>query len=213
MRTDKILLNPFRINCYIYWDESSKEGILIDPAAYHPDEENALKDLVSKSGIIIKYIINTHGHIDHILGNSFAKSYFKVPVLIHKDDEVIVKNTLQYSEYFGLEIKEIPPFDSFIDETSKINAGKSQLTFLHTPGHSPGSICIMDEKNKNVFTGDVLFFESIGRTDLQGGDYEELINSIKKKLLVLCGDDFKIYPGHGETSTIGYERRNNPFLI
>ena len=212
MKNKRIILNPFQINCYIYHDEESKEGIIIDPAAYDISEENLIKDYIEQNQIKIKFIINTHGHIDHILGNDFAKKYLKVPILIHKEDEILVKNYSIQASMFGLNMAKPPEFDDYFDESTKIILGTNLLEIIHTPGHSRGGICILDKKNKTIFTGDVLFRESIGRTDLHGGDYEVLIDSIKNKIFKECDDDFVIYPGHNESSTIGYEKKYNPFL-
>ncbi|HEY5122580.1 MAG TPA: MBL fold metallo-hydrolase [Ignavibacteria bacterium] len=212
MEICRFTINPFQINCYIYWDQKTKEGLLIDPGAYTQKEENEILGFIEKKDIEIKYIINTHGHIDHILGNSFAKRNYDVPLMINKEDKFFVDNAEIQSKLFGLEIKEYPLFDKYIEESKSIKIGESDISFLHTPGHSPGSICIIDIANKNVITGDVLFRGSIGRTDLQGGDYQTLITNIKNKLLKVCEDDFIVYPGHNESTTIGYEKKYNPFL-
>ncbi|HEY5536265.1 MAG TPA: MBL fold metallo-hydrolase [Ignavibacteria bacterium] len=212
MEICRFTINPFQINCYIYWDQKTKEGLLIDPGAYTQKEENEILEFIEKKDIEIKYIINTHGHIDHILGNSFAKRNYDVPLMINKEDKFLVDNAEFQSKLFGLEIKDYPPFDKYIDESKSIKIGESDISFLHTPGHSPGSMCIIDIANKNVITGDVLFRGSIGRTDLQGGDYQTLITNIKNKLLKVCKDDFIVYPGHNESTTIGYEKKYNPFL-
>jgi glyoxylase-like metal-dependent hydrolase (beta-lactamase superfamily II) len=212
MEICRFTINPFQINCYIYWDQKTKEGLLIDPGAYTQKEENEILEFIEKKDIEIKYIINTHGHIDHILGNSFAKRNYDVPLMINKEDKFLVDNAEIQSKLFGLEIKDYPPFDNYIEESKSIKIGDSDISFLHTPGHSPGSMCIIDIANKNVITGDVLFRGSIGRTDLQGGDYQTLITNIKNKLLKVCKDDFRVYPGHNESTTIGYEKKYNPFL-
>jgi hydroxyacylglutathione hydrolase len=212
MKVKQIPVNPFNMNCYIYYDEISREGILIDPAAFTLDEKNYIKDFIRENEINIKYIVNTHGHLDHILGNEFAKSEFNVPLILHKDDMFLIENAQQQAQLFGLEIPASPPIDDFITEDSKIKIGDTELKFIHTPGHSPGSVCIIDKKNKKVFCGDLIFKNSVGRTDLAGGDMHVLLNSIKNILIPECEDDFILYPGHMEITTISEEKKWNPFL-
>lgn len=207
-----LTMNPFQVNCYIYWDENTHDGLLIDPGAYTQQEENEILRFISDENINIKFIINTHGHIDHILGNAFAKKQFDVPLMIHNEDEFLVLNSKYQSDLFGLSINQPPKFDYFIEESGTTRIGDTEITFLHTPGHSPGGVCIVDKSNRIVITGDVLFRDSIGRTDLQGGDYETLRFSITEKLFKECTDDYTVYPGHFGTTTIGYEKSNNPFL-
>ncbi len=213
MKVIQIPLNPFAMNCYIYFNEKSGEGIIIDPAASSREEEERLKNLIKENKINIRFILNTHGHLDHILGNKFAKEYFKVPVLMHADDEFMLKNAVSQGTMFGLEIPQQPGVDIFISEDSSVKFDDSELRFIHTPGHSPGSVCIIDDKAKNVFCGDVIFKNSIGRTDLPGGDYDTLISSIQNKLFTNCDDDFSLFPGHMEITNIKDEKRYNPFLV
>ena len=212
MEINSFVLNPFQMNCYIYWDEKSLEGMLIDPGAYSTEEENAILNFVKSGNIKIRYIINTHGHIDHILGNAFAKSAFDAPLYIHRDDEFLVKKAMIQSELFGLDIVPPPPFDDYLQDTQLLRLGNNKITVLHTPGHSPGSVSLADESNKIIITGDVLFKNTIGRTDLEGGDYKILIDSIKTKIFGFCDDDFTVYPGHDELTTIGNEKKYNSFL-
>lgn len=212
MKVIQIPLNPFSMNCYIYYDEDSKEAVIIDPAAFTAAEENHIKKLIEDNGIKIKYIINTHGHLDHILGNKFAKDYFNVPVFMHKDDNFLIEKAPQQAQLFGLDFQAPPLIDEFITEDTKININGCELKFIHTPGHSPGSVCIIDDKNKNVFCGDLIFKNSIGRTDLQGGDLNVLIDSVKNKLFKSAEDDFVLYPGHMEITNVKDEKEFNPFL-
>jgi len=212
MKVIKIPLNPFTMNCYIYYDETSKEGIIIDPAAFSAQEENRIKKLIEDNGIKIKYIINTHGHLDHILGNKFAREYFNVPVYMHKDDFFMIENAPEQAAFFGFEVPAPPAIDEEINENTVLKINGIQLRFIHTPGHSPGSVCIIDDENKNVFCGDLVFKNSIGRTDLPGGDMDVLINSIKNKLFASVKDDYILYPGHMEITNVSDEKRMNPFL-
>ncbi|MBN8569869.1 MAG: MBL fold metallo-hydrolase [Ignavibacteria bacterium] len=212
MKVFQIPVTPFAMNCYIYFDENTKEGVIFDPAAYIPDEENQIKKIIEDNGIKIKYIINTHGHIDHIMGNKFAKDYFNVPILMHEKDMPFYKNILKQGAMYGLDVIEPPPVDEFIDENSKIKVGDVEFKILHTPGHSPGSLTFIDDTNKNIFCGDVIFKDSIGRTDLMFGDYDELMNSINNVLLPTVQDDYTLHPGHMEITTVGREKEHNPFL-
>lgn len=212
MKVIQLPLNPFSMNCYIYFDEDSHEGVIVDPAAFSKSEEKLITDTIKNKSIDIKYILNTHGHLDHILGNSFAKNTFNVPIYLHKDDLFLLENADLQAKLFGLEIIKPPPIDEFISESKTLNLGSTHLKFIHTPGHSPGSVCIIDDKNKNIFCGDLIFKNSIGRTDLEGGDLKVLIDSIKNKLFNVCGDDFTLYPGHMEVTFIREEKNNNPFL-
>jgi len=200
------------MNCYIYYDEQTKEGIIIDPAAFTEAEKKNIIKIIDDNKIKIKYIINTHGHIDHILGNKFAKDHFKVPILMHKNDVFLIENSSEQAKFFGLDLPDSPPVDDFLTEDTVLRINDIELKFIHTPGHSPGSVCIIDDKNKNVFCGDLIFKNSIGRTDLQGGDLKVLIDSIKNKLFKHCKDDFTLYPGHMKITTINDEKRNNTFL-
>jgi glyoxylase-like metal-dependent hydrolase (beta-lactamase superfamily II) len=212
MKIKQFIVNPFQINCFVYYDENSKDGIVVDPGAYTKDEEDIIKNYIKDNKINIKYILNTHGHIDHILGNKFAKDTFNVPMLIHKDDLFFIDRSLEQSQMFGIDILKSPDFDDFLTEDSEINLNETKLNFIHTPGHSPGSVCLVDHKNKNIFCGDLIFKNSIGRTDLPMGSYDVLIDSIKNKLFAKCSDDYTLYPGHMEATTIINEKQNNPFL-
>lgn len=211
MKIETISVNPFEMNCYVYFDENSKEGVIIDPAAYSDSEKETIINFITGENIQIKYILNTHGHIDHILGNHWAKDTFNVPLLIHKDDYPLIEHALEQGEMFGVIFPEPPMPDKFINENETIDFSETGLKIIHTPGHSPGGVCFVDEKEKVMFVGDSVFKNSIGRTDLWEGDTELLMDSINNKILKYA-DDFKIYPGHYDATTIGEEKRNNPFL-
>lgn len=212
MKVVQLTVNPFAMNCYIYYDEVSGDGVIFDPAVFTEEEKNYLKKFIEENKIKIRYIINTHGHIDHIMGNRFAKDLFKVPVLMHKDDLFLTDNAKRQAAMYSIDFPEPPPVDEFISEDSKINIGNSALRFIHTPGHSPGSVCIIDDANKNVFCGDLIFKDSIGRTDFEGGNLETLLDSIRNNLFKNCADDYVLFPGHMEITNVGDEKRFNPFL-
>jgi len=204
--------NTFSENTIILWDEESNETAIIDPGTSSTDEENELSNFISSKNLNIKYLINTHCHIDHILGCKFIKEKYNPVYYAPEKDIPLLEHAQQQAQMFDIILDEPPKPDLLIDEATDIKLGSSNLKFLFTPGHTPGEFCIYLEKEKICITGDVLFNESIGRTDLSGGDYETLIRSIENKLLVLP-DEVVIYPGHGGTSTIGYEKQNNPFLV
>jgi glyoxylase-like metal-dependent hydrolase (beta-lactamase superfamily II) len=212
MKIKIFTVNPFQMNCYIYYDDLTREGIIIDPGAYDKHEEDEITEYIKKNNIKLKYIINTHGHIDHVLGNRFAKQAFGCPLLIHKDDLFLLENAKAHGLIFGVDIDDVPLPDKFITEDLIIKLNKTEIKFIHTPGHSPGGVCVVDHINKNIFCGDTIFSESIGRTDLPGGNIDILLDSIKNKLFRQCGDDYTLYPGHMEETTIGLEKKHNPFL-
>jgi len=179
---------------------------------YDEAEKKAFKAFVQQDSLQLKYCINTHCHIDHILGNAFIKNEFGAELLIPKEDEFLLDLMISEAEKFGVILEPSPKADSYIDESTKLLLGDIEGTFLSTPGHTPGEVCLYFEREKVLFAGDVLFKESIGRTDLWRGNYETLIKSIKTKLLVLP-DDVKVYPGHESSTTIEHERTRNPFLV
>ena len=204
--------NLFAENTIILWDSESKEAAVIDPGTSTSDEQNTFSDFIASENLMIKYLINTHCHIDHILGCKFVKEKYNPVYYAPEKDIPLLEHAQQQAQMFDIILEEPPKPDQIIDESTEISLGDSKLKFLFTPGHTPGEFCIYLEGEQICITGDVLFNESIGRTDLWGGDYNILINSIENKLLILP-DDVVIYPGHGETSTIGYEKQNNPFLV
>ena len=202
----------FSENTIIIWDDKSGDAAIVDPGTSSSTEENELLSFISSKDLRIKYLINTHCHIDHILGCSFVKEKFNPVYYAPEFDLPLLDNAQQQAQMFDLDIDQPPIPDKLITEQTEIMIGESKLQFLFTPGHTPGEFCIYIGEEKICVTGDVLFKESIGRTDLWGGNYETLLNSIHEKLFLLP-DDVVIYPGHGEPSTIGYEKQNNPFLV
>lgn len=194
-------------NCYIIGCPETKEAVVVDPGWDSADIINILEE----ENLHLKYIINTHGHIDHIGANGDLKEYSGAKILIHQADAAFLTDPQKnLSAAFGGKKITSPEADGFLHEGDVIKVGPSiDLEVLHTPGHTPGGICL---KGSNfILTGDTLFAGSIGRTDLPGGSYEELVKSIKEKLFTLEGDYF-IYPGHGPSSTLKKERTSNPFV-
>src|SRR4030095_10536063 len=211
MVTKRFTVNPFAMNCYVYWDEQTKEGVIIDPGAYEESEKEEILSYIKINGIDIKRILNTHGHIDHILGNDWAKKTFNVPLLMHEDDLPLIKNALKQGEMFDVSFPEPPLPDKFINPDESIKFGNAVFKLLHTPGHSPGSVCFVDENEKIIFGGDTVFRGSIGRTDLWMGDINILLDSIRNNIFKYQ-DDYLILPGHMEETTIGEEKEHNPFI-
>lgn len=203
--------NDFMENTIIIWDDESNEAAVIDPGNSNVEEDKKLSNFIEQNNLSAKYLINTHCHIDHILGLSFVKNKYSPVFLAPSEDLELLKSAEGQGAAFGMVINTPPKPDKFIDESDQILLGKVIGKFLFTPGHTQGEYCLYFEKEKICITGDVLFKESIGRTDLWGGNYNTLMNSISTKLMVLP-DDVEIYPGHGEKSSIGFERINNPFL-
>lgn len=199
---------PLEVNTYILKDEESKEAVLIDVGGSF----NEIKSNLDKDGYNIKFILNTHGHFDHVLGESEIQTNSpNIPIYMHKGDITHFERLKEEMEYFRVPFKGKEPLtlDSFIDENSELYIGKHKIQIFYTPGHSKGSLCYyVDGK---LFSGDALFYRSIGRTDFYDGDYDTLINSIKTKLLALP-DDTTVYPGHGPKTTIKSEKIHNSYL-
>lgn len=203
--------NPFQVNSYIVFDET-KECILIDAGCYTEKEKKEYADFIEKNQLIPKRLISTHSHIDHILGNTFASQKYGLGIEIHEDGVEFLRASIGYASVFGIHVDEIQKPSGFVKENDIIAFGNTKLRVVETPGHAAGSICLVNDDEKYLFSGDLLFNGSIGRTDLPTGDYDLLLKSVKDKILVLA-DDYKIYSGHGQETTVGHERKYNPFLV
>ena len=201
----ELAVGPIMANCFIVGCERTKSAVVIDPG----DEANKILLSLAESNLTVKYILNTHGHFDHVGGNKQMKDATGADILIHAMDANMLEQLSVASMAFGLSVENSPPADRTIDEGDQITFGDITLNVLHTPGHSPGGISFYTDQI--AFVGDSLFAGSIGRTDFPGGDYNTLISSIKTKLFPL-GDDVRVYTGHGPATTIGQEKRMNPFL-
>lgn len=201
--------NPFQENTYVLYDETN-EAVVIDAGCYDRDEERELSDFISNKKLTVKAIFNTHSHIDHILGTYYVKDKYKVPLFIHRLDEQVLRAGKMSAQIYGIpNFTEVSP-DSYFAEGEQVKVGNQSLDVLFLPGHAPGHVGFYHAAQKILLGGDVLFFRSIGRTDLPGGDYDTLIESIHKKIFTLP-DDVVVYPGHGPTTTVGEEKVENPY--
>lgn len=201
----KLEVGPIMANCFILGCESTNQAVVIDPG---DDADRILMEL-GKAGLKVKYLINTHGHFDHVGANKRMKEVTKAKLAIHPDDEPMLNELSRSASSFGLSAENSPPADIYLNNADEVRFGEITLKVIHTPGHSKGGICLYTKGY--LFAGDTLFAGSIGRTDLPGGDYDTLISSIKEKLLAF-DDDTRVYTGHGPETTIGNEKRMNPFL-
>ncbi|WP_300461729.1 MBL fold metallo-hydrolase [Desulfobacula sp.] len=201
----KLEVGPIMANCYILGCESTKEAVVIDPG---DDADRILMEL-SKAELRVKYLINTHGHFDHVGANKRMKEVTGAQLAIHPDDEPMLNQLSKSALMFGMSVEDSPPADILLKDGDEITFGDITLKVIHTPGHSKGGVCLYTAGH--LFAGDTLFAGSIGRTDLEGGDYDTLISSIKNRLLSL-DENTLVYTGHGPETTIGNERRMNPFL-
>jgi len=204
-------VGPFFKNCFVLGCEETRNAVLIDPG----DEVEELLDFATRHALAIGHILLTHAHVDHVTGVAAAKRALGVPVYLHRDDLFLYERAVQSGAIFGLRVEPQPPIDVFYTAGQVIAFGEYEVRPHHTPGHCPGGVCLQigrrGAQGKDLFVGDTLFAGSIGRTDLPGGDFNTLIASIRNVLFAF-GDDAIVYPGHGPTTTIGAERRTNPFL-
>ena len=220
-------VSPFMKNGFVLACERTREAVYIDPG----DEVDQLLDVMDKQRFDLKHILLTHAHVDHVSGVARAKRYAKVPIHLHREDLFLYDNAVKHGALFGLQVEQPPPVDHFY-EGSPITFGDYTVTVHHTPGHCPGGVCLAVSRTSrtsgtrtlgtsgtpgtvgapDLFVGDTLFAGSIGRTDLPGGNYEQLMRSITKVLFAF-GDEAVVYSGHGKETTIGRERRTNPFVL
>lgn len=207
----KFSVNPFGVNSIILYDES-KECIIIDPGFSNDKEKQSLTNFIEEKGLRVVKLVNTHCHIDHIMGNRFVSETFDLKLHAHADDQYNIDSSEQTAIIYGLPKPNSPDIEVFLNDGDFLKFGNSSIEILLTPGHTKGHICLFAKEDKFAICGDVLFQGSIGRTDLPGGDYDTLIDSIKTKLFVLP-DDTKVYSGHGEETSISLEKRFNPFLM
>lgn len=204
------VFSPFSENTYVLWDETGQCAI-VDPGCYDTQERNELKSFIEEKGLKPQLLLNTHCHLDHIFGNQFVKDTWNVPFWTH---EIEVQN-LKYSEMaarmYGVNLIPSPQPDRFLTEADTVTVGNTELEVLFVPGHAAGHIAFFHREQELLFSGDVLFQNSIGRTDLPGGSLEVLMTSIFEKVLPL-GDAVQVFSGHGPVTTVGREKQSNPFI-
>lgn len=212
MKAASFVFNLYQENTYILIDES-KDCVIIDPGCYSLAEKQKLTTYITEQGLNPVYLLNTHGHIDHMLGNDYVKKTYKIPFLTHQIvDEIELPQVPAYASSMGLNPDPSPKADKLLNAGDTVVFGNTTLEVLFTPGHSPGHISFFHRESQQLFAGDVLFSGSIGRVDLPGGNYETLMESIVQHILPL-GDEVVVYPGHGPTTTVGRERMSNPFVL
>jgi len=203
---------PFQENGYVIGCEDTREAVIVDPG----DSVTDLLECAARENLSIRHILLTHAHIDHITGVAAARRATGAPVHLHRDDTFLYDDAEAMGAMFGMRVEALPPVDEFYTPGAVIRLGRLEVRSHHTPGHSPGGVCLEvggpSKTGQDLFVGDTLFAGSIGRTDLPGGDYRTLIASIRDVLFPF-GDEARVYSGHGPATTIGRERRTNPFLV
>jgi len=204
-----IIFGPFQENTYLLYDDSGKAA-LIDPGCYHESEQKELLNFIEQNNLQVELIVNTHCHIDHVLGNAFARETLKVPLMIPPGEEDTYRSVKVYAPNYGFPAYTEAPIDEYLPEAGTLQMGGHEWEILLVPGHSPGHLAFYQAQEGILIGGDVLFNGSIGRTDLPGGDFDTLIRSIHEKIFTLA-DEVVVYSGHGPTTTVGHEKSTNPF--
>lgn len=202
--------NPYQENTYLLYDNSG-ECAIIDPGMYTAAEQNAVVDFIKNNSLKLVLLLNTHCHIDHVLGNKFVFDQYGLKPQFHKGELEVLQAVPAWAQQTGLRYELSPLPDTYLPETGNITFGHTTLQLIFAPGHSPAHLCFYDTADNLLIGGDVLFRGSIGRTDLPGGNHEQLILNVEEKLFTLS-DECRVYPGHGPDTTIGYEKQHNPFF-
>ena len=212
MKIKTFEFNPLGVNTYVLYDKTG-ECVVIDASCFFPDERELLLNFILDNNLVVKHLLNTHLHFDHVFGVNFMASQFGLKLQVHPDDVFLLDNLPQQLQMFGFNtnVDYAPEIGNYLKENDMVAFGEQKLKIIHVPGHSPGSIVFYNEKEKFAVVGDVLFNGSIGRTDLPGGNFDQLIEGIRTKLFRLP-DDTEIYSGHGPKTTIGQEKKYNPFV-
>jgi len=210
LRIKQFVFNPVQENTYVLYNEEGWCAI-VDPGCYFGNEKEAMQEFLGENMLLVKFLLNTHCHLDHVFGNRFIYDKFKTPLYLHRNEEPLLEYAPTSGKQWGLPFQGYNGPLLYLEAGNTIQIGSDILEVLLTPGHSPGSICFYCRNQAFVISGDVLFRESIGRTDLPGGDFDTLIQSIQEQLFTLP-DEVVVYSGHGPQTTIGYEKQHNPFL-
>lgn len=207
MRIKTIPVGPLETNCYLVYDAESKDAVIVDPGF----EADNIKAEVEALDLKVRAILNTHGHYDHVGANDELRLIFKVPLYIHHEDEILFLDPKHLKATFAQNPKPQKEADHYLSDGQSLQFGNLHFDVIHTPGHTQGGVCFVNKMAKICLCGDTLFKGTVGRTDFWGGSYEELLVSIRERLKDLQ-DDIELYPGHGPSTTIGYERRHNPYF-
>lgn len=210
IRIESLVFNSFQVNTYLVIDEEGS-CLVVDPAFYSPEEEAFFDRHISEKGLTLIGQINTHCHVDHVLGVRYIQKKYRLPLRAHENESGLLNNAPLMGEVYGLKVEPIAKIDEKVSDEDLIPLNGLALRAISVPGHSPGSLSFYSQEGGFVITGDALFHGSIGRTDLPGGDYDTLIHSIRSRLLTLPPETI-VYPGHGDPSSIGDEANGNPFL-
>lgn len=203
-----ITVGALEVNCYILWDSQTRDAFVIDPGG----DAGKICKVLEKERLVVRHIINTHGHFDHVGADGELKGILGAPIAIHADDAELMSEAHEHGVFFGATIAPQPVPDLFLEDGTELKAGGLTLVVIHTPGHTRGGVCLYEKKEGLLFTGDTLFAGSIGRTDLGGGSFNVIMASIRERILPL-GDSVTVLPGHGPESTIGVERRTNQYIL
>ncbi|HET6557075.1 MAG TPA: MBL fold metallo-hydrolase [Prolixibacteraceae bacterium] len=210
IQVKKFTFNPIQENTFILYDETL-ECVIIDPGCYTPKEKHALDAFITEKQLKPVRLINTHCHFDHIMGVTHCRSTYRLSFETHPDEAILVEGAVEHGDLFGIPMEPVDAPDAFFKEGDRITFGNSYLEVIEAPGHSPGGVVFYNPEQKILIAGDVLFYGSIGRTDLPGGSFEKLVSNIKTKLLILP-EETVVYSGHGPETSIAFEKKNNPFL-
>lgn len=206
----KFTFNPYQENTYVLADETG-ECVIIDPGMYDAAEQNAFVRWIKEHNLKPVLLLNTHCHLDHVFGNKFVFDNWSLKPQFHKGELFVLQAVPAYAPQMGLTYELSPEPEVFLEETGTVTFGNSELELIFAPGHSPAHLCFYAKEDNFLIGGDVLFYTSIGRTDLPGGNHQQLLKNIREKLFVLP-DNVAVHPGHGQSTTIGFEKQNNPFL-
>ena len=210
MNIKKFTFNPVSVNAFVLWDDTL-ECVIIDAACFYPHEEQQLKSFIETNHLKPVKLLNTHGHFDHLMGNRFIERTWGLKCEIHKEDNYLLEQASNQAGMFGIPMQQPPKAGHFFEDGDTIEFGNSTLKVIHVPGHSPGGVAFYSEADSLLIAGDILFYGSVGRTDLPKGNHVQLISGILGKLMVLP-KNVVVYCGHGPETTIGDEKKSNPFL-
>lgn len=212
MKVKTFPVNPIQENCYVIWDEASLEAAIIDCGAWEASEEREISAFISDNQLKLVYSLQTHMHFDHAMGLPFLKREYGLRPLCHGEEQQVYDMLPEMARMFGIPLSsDMPGILRYLEDGEKLKLGETEIEVIHTPGHTPGGVCFYIEKSKMLFCGDTLFQGSLGRTDLPGGNMQKELQSISQRLFVL-NEETKAYPGHGPSTSIGREKRTNPYF-